>query len=161
MTHLPLCNCLKCLLQTFINILHYLRFYIQCQNNLKNILTYDYTFQLFRDKFEITKDYCYFEFTSVKVETCNHSYVSAYTYTFVASENQTLLSKMPKRTRKSRSPDAVVRDEGPCSIRPMKVNVRRHLNLKDVLFPYDIDLFRCGGKCTFPLDTSVSYFFFL
>ena len=61
---------------------------------------------------------------------------------------------MPNKTHKSRFSRAV-RDEGRCSIRPMTVHVRKHLNFKDVLFPREFDSFRCGGRCEFPLDTSV------
>lgn len=59
----------------------------------------------------------------------------------------------------SRRPRAIVRDEGPCSKRPMTVHVRKHLNMNDVLIPRTFESFRCGGACKFPLDKSVSSHF--
>ena len=65
---------------------------------------------------------------------------------------------MFKLTGRSRRHLVAIRDEGPCSVRPMTVDVRRHLGLNDVLVPRVFESFRCGGECKFPLDTSVSIF---
>ena len=65
--------------------------------------------------------------------------------------------ELPRRSRRHL---AAIRDEGPCSIRPMTVDVRRHLGWNDVLIPRKFESFRCGGECKFPLDASVSIFCF-
>ena len=65
--------------------------------------------------------------------------------------------ELPRRSRRHL---AAIRDEGPCSIRPMTVDVRRHLGWNDVIIPRVFESFRCGGECKFPLDTSVSIFCF-
>ena len=67
---------------------------------------------------------------------------------------------MFKLTGRSRRHLVAIRDEGPCSVRPMTVDVRQHLGLNDVLVPRVFESFRCGGECKFPLDTSVSNFCF-
>ncbi|KAL9980810.1 hypothetical protein ACROYT_G009448 [Oculina patagonica] len=56
---------------------------------------------------------------------------------------------------KSRHPRAI-RDEGPCSRRPMRVKLNKHINWKDAVVPTYYDAYRCGGECTFPLDTKVN-----
>ncbi|XP_074635384.1 dorsalin-1-like isoform X1 [Acropora palmata] len=56
----------------------------------------------------------------------------------------------------SRNPRAAIRDEGPCSRRPMTVHFRAHLNMKQVIFPRTFESYRCGGSCRFPLDTKVN-----
>lgn len=61
-----------------------------------------------------------------------------------------------KLIQRSRRPRAVVRDEGPCSRRSMTVQFRKHLNIKDIIFPRSFESYRCGGHCKFPLDNKVN-----
>ena len=62
---------------------------------------------------------------------------------------------MPEQKPKSR-PSRAIRDRGPCSRRPMRVEISKNIRWQSVVFPKFFDAYRCGGDCKFPLDKKVS-----
>lgn len=64
------------------------------------------------------------------------------------------LAHLKPKSRYSRA----IRDEGPCSRRPMRVELNKDILWKDVVIPQFYDAYRCGGHCRFPLDKKVSVF---
>ena len=95
--------------------------------------------------------FCFFLFFFIFL--WKNSILNEHIFLWLYSETKKMTSRI------SRRPRAIVRDDGPCSKRPMTVHVRKHLNMNDVLIPRTFESFRCGGECTFPLDKSVSSHF--
>ena len=62
---------------------------------------------------------------------------------------------MADQIPKSR-PSRAIQDRGPCSRRPMRVEISKNIRWKRVVFPKSFEAFRCGGDCKFPLDKKVS-----
>ncbi|XP_078375430.1 protein decapentaplegic-like [Oculina patagonica] len=63
--------------------------------------------------------------------------------------------QMANRRPKSRHSRAI-RDQGPCSRRPMRVEFQKDIHWKGVAVPTFFDAYRCGGDCKFPLDNKVN-----
>ncbi|XP_078354373.1 protein decapentaplegic-like [Oculina patagonica] len=59
------------------------------------------------------------------------------------------------RKPKSRHSRAI-RDQGPCSRRPMRVEFGENIRWKGIVVPTFYDAYRCGGDCKFPLDNKVN-----
>lgn len=53
-------------------------------------------------------------------------------------------------------PSRAIRDQGPCSRRPMRVEISKNIRWQGVVVPKFFDAYRCGGDCKFPLDKKVS-----
>ncbi|KAL9951150.1 hypothetical protein ACROYT_G043763 [Oculina patagonica] len=62
---------------------------------------------------------------------------------------------MTDRKPKSRHSRAI-RDQGPCSRRPMRVEFGKDIQWKGIVVPTFYDAYRCGGDCKFPLDNKVN-----
>jgi len=54
-------------------------------------------------------------------------------------------------------PSRAIHDRGPCSRRPLRVEISKNIRWQSVVVPKFFDAYRCGGDCTFPLDKRVSW----